>query len=156
MGLNITDIRGLSLKQPWLSWIMLGEKTIETRYWETKFRGTLLLCASQKPHTLGDVYSIAGNDNYERMKSLRNQLGVTAQLPKGVFSWDGCAVGLADLTDITPMNPADSTDAMVAYDPALFCWHLQNVRWINPFMMKGQLKDFRLKQEDFDQIRLAE
>ena len=37
----------LSLLQPWASLVVMGAKTIETRSWSTKHRGTLLIHASQ-------------------------------------------------------------------------------------------------------------
>jgi hypothetical protein len=52
-----TEIRGLSIKQPWATKILDGEKTIETRTWPTKYRGKILICVSQKPKI--DPYGVA-------------------------------------------------------------------------------------------------
>lgn len=41
-------MRALSLYQPWASMIRLGIKTIETRFWSTKHRGSILICSTQK------------------------------------------------------------------------------------------------------------
>lgn len=41
-------MKALSVKQPWASLIDDGTKTIETRKWSTRYRGDLLICASQK------------------------------------------------------------------------------------------------------------
>lgn len=38
----------LTLRQPWLELVLAGHKTIETRTWQTKFRGRLYLHASAK------------------------------------------------------------------------------------------------------------
>ncbi len=38
-------MKALSIKQPWAHYIASGQKTIETRTWETKYRGPLLICA---------------------------------------------------------------------------------------------------------------
>ncbi len=38
----------ISILQPWASMIILGEKKIETRSWNTKYRGELLIHASAK------------------------------------------------------------------------------------------------------------
>jgi len=40
-------IKALSLKQPYANWIAEGKKTIETRSWSTRYRGDVLICASQ-------------------------------------------------------------------------------------------------------------
>jgi hypothetical protein len=42
----MTEVRCLSIRQPWASLIALGEKRIETRSWRTHFRGPLLIHAS--------------------------------------------------------------------------------------------------------------
>jgi hypothetical protein len=42
-------MKALSLKEPWASLIVSGQKTIETRVWCTKHRGPLLIVGSQKP-----------------------------------------------------------------------------------------------------------
>lgn len=40
-------MRAISLWEPWASLIRTGAKTWETRSWETKYRGRLLICASK-------------------------------------------------------------------------------------------------------------
>jgi hypothetical protein len=42
-------LKALSIKEPWASLILSGKKTIETRTWTTRYRGSLLICASKKP-----------------------------------------------------------------------------------------------------------
>lgn len=42
-------MKAISLHQPWASWIADGRKTIETRFWYTKYRGDLLICSTKKP-----------------------------------------------------------------------------------------------------------
>ena len=42
-------MKALSIKEPYASLILQGKKTIETRVWKTKYRGSILLCASQIP-----------------------------------------------------------------------------------------------------------
>lgn len=48
-------MKALTLWQPWASLIALGEKRIETRCWETKYRGDLAIHAAAKlpPKWLG-------------------------------------------------------------------------------------------------------
>lgn len=41
------QLTALSLKQPYANWVASGKKTIETRTWSTKYRGDILICASQ-------------------------------------------------------------------------------------------------------------
>ena len=39
----------ITIKEPWASKILNGEKTIETRTWKTNYRGPILLHASKNP-----------------------------------------------------------------------------------------------------------
>lgn len=43
-------IRALSVREPWISMIVDGVKTVETRTWTTKHRGPLLLVGCLKPY----------------------------------------------------------------------------------------------------------
>ena len=40
-------LTAISLQQPYANWVAEGRKKIETRTWTTKYRGDLLICASQ-------------------------------------------------------------------------------------------------------------
>jgi D-glycero-D-manno-heptose 1,7-bisphosphate phosphatase len=42
-------VKALSIQEPWLTMIVDGKKTIETRTWTTRHRGDLLLVGSKKP-----------------------------------------------------------------------------------------------------------
>ena len=44
-----TLINALSVKQPWANLIASGQNTIETRRWETDYRGELLIVSSRVP-----------------------------------------------------------------------------------------------------------
>lgn len=44
--------KAISLKQPWANLVAEGKKTIETRKWNTKYRGDLVICSSKNP----DIY----------------------------------------------------------------------------------------------------
>lgn len=56
---SLTDIRGLSLHQPWATNVRDGLKTIETRMWSTHYRGTLLICSTQKPYVPSHAHGVA-------------------------------------------------------------------------------------------------
>lgn len=67
----------LSLLQPWASLVVMGEKKIETRSWNTKYRGPLLIHASKKytreQMRLGEVFNMNHGAG----------LGFTEDLPVG-------------------------------------------------------------------------
>lgn len=82
-------MKALSIKQPWAFLIARGEKTIETRLWETDYRGELLIVASKTP----DMYAMMdrGFDQTE-------------------FAY-GKAVCIASLVDCRPMTRQDEDRA---------------------------------------------
>jgi ASCH domain len=41
-------MRVLSIRQPWASLIVSGIKDVENRTWSTRYRGPVLICASQR------------------------------------------------------------------------------------------------------------
>lgn len=51
----------LTIREPWASLILEGKKTIETRTWKTKHRGTILLHASKNPKSKisGCIFAVA-------------------------------------------------------------------------------------------------
>lgn len=42
-------MKALSVKEPWISLIVSGDKTVETRTWRTNHRGLILLVGSKQP-----------------------------------------------------------------------------------------------------------
>lgn len=40
-------MKALALWQPWVGFVAAGLKTIETRWWDTKYRGDVLFCATK-------------------------------------------------------------------------------------------------------------
>lgn len=80
----------LSLLQPWASLVVLGHKKIETRSWNTKYRGPLLIHAS------------AGKKNLYRGITLDfQQEFYSLQLPHYKDLPFGAIIGKVDLRDTT-------------------------------------------------------
>lgn len=48
-GTGVSEMKAISLRQPWASMIASGRKTTETRTWYTDYRGDVLICASKRP-----------------------------------------------------------------------------------------------------------
>jgi hypothetical protein len=104
--------------------IASGHKTIETRSWQTPYRGDLLICAAR----------------------IRAAACEPADLPTGV------ALAVVRLIDVRPMKPGDAAAANWPFDQKLWSWVLTDVRPIEPFVVRGQL---RLFEVDNRQIRRA-
>jgi len=109
-------VKALSIRQPWASLIASGHKTIETRSWQTPYRGDLLICAAR----------------------IRAAACEPADLPTGV------ALAVVRLIDVRPMKPGDAAAANVRFDPKLWSWLLTDARPIKPLRVRGQLRLFEV------------
>ena len=118
-------MKAISIRQPWAGLIAIGEKTIETRTWETSYRGELLICASQK-----------WDPKFEKLEFDKE--------PQHLFM-QGHAVAIANLVDIRMMRKGDEESALCKKFPEARAWILANIRPIDPFPVKGQLGLFELE-----------
>ena len=111
-------MKALSLMPCWADAVFWGDKTIEVRTWQTDYRGDLLICASS-----------------------RKQSGY---IP-------GKALCVVSLTDIEPFKAWHCEPAGIDYfempTKPSFAWHLEDLRWIEPFDVKGALHLFDVPDE---------
>ena len=114
-------MKALSIKQPWAHLIVHGldgrRKTIETRNWQTQYRGELLIVSSLKPVARPWLPGLDADE----MEF-------------------GKAIGTVELVDCRRMNRRDEKAAMCVIYPNAFSWVLENVRPIKPFAVKGQVR----------------
>jgi hypothetical protein len=130
-------MKALSLKQPWASLIMIGLKTIETRKWETGYRGDIIICSS-----LSDD------------KDMWNKLG--GEIP-GPYPYilRGYALGIVELYDIVRMTREYEIKACCQVYPGAYAWLLRNIRrFLNPHHIKGKVSLFELDIKDNDFINI--
>lgn len=112
--------RGLSTKQPWAGMLAREEKSLEIRTRSIRYRGDIVILASQQPdklHWLSPGWAV-------------HQAPVH---PLGV------AVCLAELYDCRPMTRADEEQAQCPYEPGLYAWCLRDIRPVEPLPVKGGL-----------------
>jgi len=119
-------MKALSLRQPYASFIAIGKKTIETRTWATNYRGELLIVSSK-----GKIYK---DVPYRHLLSMG--------LPFGM------ALATVELIACRPMIKEDEKNAMISYNPLLFAWVLINIKRIEPFPVKGQLRLFEVDYKE--------
>jgi len=113
-------MKTLAIRQPWISLIAEGDKTIEVRSWRTDHRGPLLLVASGQPLKVdcdGDIYTLPA----------------------------GCQVCTVELTDCRPLTAADLPAACLDDVPGfdhrgLWAWTLRNPRNVVEAPHKGRLR----------------
>lgn len=137
----------LSLLQPWATLVVIGAKKIETRSWNTKYRGDLLIHASKNKKIASEIiYTYPFNKVLtEHFKHVREP--DINDLPFGAI------IGKAQITDTceTELHNAlnyawgdyvitDEERAFGDYSPNRYCWLLKNaVEFKNPIKAKGSL-----------------
>jgi len=97
---DLRIMKAISLHQPWASWIAEGKKTIETRFWPTKYRGDLLIVSTKKPKLrefpLGQalcVVSVVGC----RTMTVLDETPAMCCWERGKYAWE--------LENIRPIEP---------------------------------------------------
>lgn len=130
----------ISILQPWASLVVLGHKKIETRSWNTKYRGELLIHAS-----VGKKYkSIPADDHFYKYYHLlfaKNKMQPIEHLPYGaiigkvnlVDTYHTGSIGLQSILNNQELAFGD-------YSPNRFGWLLSDpVMFDKPIPAKGQL-----------------
>ena len=153
-------MRALTIRQPWASLIALGVKTIETRSWQTHYRGPLLIHAGKAepgPIVLGSWEVGRLDVGADRRMWRIDEFGPPVDLPLGAV------VAVATLTDCVEIRDeaigepqgrlgwfrmvggkkemfADATDQIPYGDftPGRWAWLLDDVQPIDPIPAKGR------------------
>jgi activating signal cointegrator 1 len=116
----------LTVWQPYASLLVMGLKEFETRGWETKYRGPLVIHAAK----LNDN---ARKDDIDRVVTMLREHGMDEQaerLFESCGSSFGCAVGVVDLTACIQMmdGGSDLENAVGYYGEGRFGWKCDNPR----------------------------
>jgi hypothetical protein len=120
-----TELRVLSVRQPWASLIASGRKTIELRSWATKYRGPVLIVSGASAWRGDHAYEIG---------------------PRGV------AVCVVDLVECRASSDSDEAAACLLPPPGFgFALCLANARPVAPVPVKGKLGLYRCD----DALRVA-
>lgn len=135
-------IKSLAFKQPYAG-LMFYSK-VETRTWNTKYRGLVLICASMKPYNYDQVVAISGHHELERIIQI-------APNDEAAFV-NGMAIGIGRLVDCRPLDPKDNS--FVTYREGLFGLHFEDVRRIKPFKLKNRLGFHNISDEVEQKIEL--
>lgn len=141
-----SPLRALSWKNPFAELMLHGK--IETRVWATKYRGPVLICASQKSYSEMSVIGIAGEVQAQRIFSLLTATGTRER--------NEYAIAIGNLVHCREMHKADEYKCFVNYrEPwieeriskktgkirrvkmKLYCHIYENVRAIEPIPWKG-------------------
>lgn len=121
---HIPPMKALTWKHPFSALMLHGK--IETRVWDTKYRGPVLICEGKTRYSEMDLIGLCGEPmSYSILKKfLKQNLGH--------------AIAVGDLVGTRLMRPEDATKCFVKYNPNLYCHFYDNVRPIDPIPWKGK------------------
>ena len=147
-------MKAITILQPWASLIVLGEKSYETRVWETKHTGPLLIHAGKKMHPAQQALLAQ-----EPFKSALAKHGITdqRQLPLGKIIG---TVHLEKCVPVEELSPPEGEPVISAqerafgdYHPGRYAWLLtMPVLSLNPIDYKGKLGIFEVADSDLAPI----
>jgi hypothetical protein len=114
--------KAITLTQPWATLVALGTKTVETRSWQTGYRGPLLIHAGKR-----------GTDLELEADLKARWLLPSVELPRGAI------VARVRLADIRPTSDVGFLEGLNAvevelgdYSRGRFCWILADVEIVDP------------------------
>ncbi len=123
-------MKALTLTQPWASLVALGHKQIETRSWQTKYRGPIAIHAAK------------GYPRDAQFESLTEPFW--SCLPHGIELPRGEVLAVAFLTSIGSTDDAcpDLSAQELAfgnYESGRYAWYFVRIQQIPPVAAKGAL-----------------
>lgn len=169
--LPAAGIKALSWKEPYAT-LMLHRK-IETRVWDTAYRGWVLICTSKQPYTFEAVNNkISGSHQTNRI--FVETLGLDNFADNKMYDYSlGNAIAIGCLTDTWEMRPEDEDSCFVEYKvpwaetvtskktgktreviKRLYCHKYEDVYAIKPFAWAGKLGFTPLTAEQKNKITL--
>lgn len=139
-------MKALTILQPWAHLIAIGAKTIETRSWETTYRGPLAIHASANTKFI----AFHGKHCITDQEPFRSAL--LASFKAGRVMWPGMVIAICRLIGcykIAPIpkglkaNPEIFSEQELAfgdYTPGRYAWLLSDVKKLpSPIPAKGAL-----------------
>lgn len=132
-------MKAISLWQPWASLVVLGEKKIETRDWDTKYRGPLLIHAAKR-QDLPELKELMENYPYFAESLGMNFHEAIAKLPYGALIGKVDFVGIRQTCAI---QCCDKERTFGNYADGRLGWILENpVLFEHPVAYKGAQRLF--------------
>lgn len=142
----------LTLSQPWATLVAIGAKKIETRSWNTRYRGPLLIHAAAGLGPVGGVLGLGAQCSVEPFWGVLHAADYmrSDMLPRGAI------VAVAELVSVIPTeilnrqgswiidtdtwSMTDQERAFGDYTPGRYAWLLSDVQALpTPIPVKGQL-----------------
>lgn len=127
-------MKALTIWQPWASLIAWGEKTYETRSWETSYRGLLAIHASRYNDDSAEQLT---SNLFVREAFMRAGMSQDLTLPAGVVL---CVVDLVDVVPIRKVLRRITSEEQNFgdYSTGRFAWKLEHLRILEePIQARG-------------------
>lgn len=120
-------MRAISLWEPWASLVVLGLKKIETRHWDTPYRGPLLIHAAQRKN-IAELVQLFQMDSFRDAFASKGINGVNDFIDQNTF---GKLLGVVDLngtkrTDFINVEQLGIEHDFGNYAAGRFGWFLDN------------------------------
>lgn len=113
-------MKAISIRNPYAHDILIGDKTVECRSWQTDYRGDLLICSSANPkikNTIcGHAVCIVRLEKIEPFTKEHLEAACLYDMPEGKN----------------------------------YAWHITKLRHIKPFPVKGQLSLFEVDDSQIE------
>ncbi len=111
-------MKALSIKEPWISLIASGDKTIETRTWKPEYRGRILLVGSKKPSgPLAGLAACRANLIDCRPMTKADEVNALCKCYPGAISW------ILEDIELVP-EPFGVRGQLRLYDVNVNCHHI--------------------------------
>jgi hypothetical protein len=148
-------MRTISLWEPWASLMRVGAKKIETRCWNTNYRGPLLICASKRLIKSEIIHYLSYNSIRSALQPFAPPWPESGRRSSGVNWQDlhyGKAVAVVDLISCKPTEDVTlkeywSERFLGDFSPGRFAWFTENLRTIDPFPVVGKQRFFNVDFE---------
>ena len=140
-------VKALSWKEPYGSLMLPPYNKIETRTWDTSYRGLVLICCSKKQYSADQVINISGNNQFARIAAVM----MSGELKTN----DGMAIAIGRLIDCRLMGSNDTEKTFTLWYPHTYCHVYTDVTPIVPFPWKGSQGWRTVPKSIIDQIKLV-
>lgn len=147
--IEVIIIKVLSTQEPYASLIANGYKSIETRSWCTKYRGDILIHASQGKKFLKSINNYEVLRIIDEMEMMYGNIVCIASLTDCIYMDDNF---------VNKIKNCHQEHILGIYENGRYAWILENVRILNkPIKAKGKLNlwEYDFKEEE-NEIKLFE
>lgn len=145
----MTEMRGLTIWQPYATLLAIGAKPHETRSWATNYRGLVAIHASMKPTR--QVYKMMPTDAFSSIvvSLFSSPEKVDFPLPTGAVIGYGELVACHKIDDALISSLTPEQLLMGDYTPGRFAWEFRDIVVLeHPVKMRGAQGLWRIKNED--------